>query len=221
MTSRVIPKEQLTAYQRWELLGLDDDQAKQSQRGKSPEEELAVSLPTAQELEEIHRQSAQEGFKLGHEEGYKAGYEMGRKAGEADSKRFAALVQAFEADIQGQNERLSRELLEMALAVAKQMLRTALKVKDGLVLQVLQEAINSLPELSGHLRILVHPDDVEAVTAVLAAEHTHFTAKVIADNRVERGGARIETNHSEVNAELPIRWQEIIDRLGTDNAWLD
>jgi flagellar assembly protein FliH len=221
MTSRVIPKEELTAYQRWELLGLEDTSDNPvQQRHAPPEETHAINLPTAEDLERIQQQAAQEGFKLGHEEGYKAGYEMGQKAGEAAAKRFGQLVETLNGTLLGQDEKLSRELLDLALAVSKQMLKTALKVKDGLILEVLREAVNSLPGLSGHLRLVVHPDDVQVINEFMVAEHGHFTAKVLADSRVERGGFRIETNTSEVDGELPVRWQEIVDCLGTDSAWL-
>jgi flagellar assembly protein FliH len=223
MSSRVIPKEQLTAYQRWELLGLDDDgQGSSTGQIRPPQDEpVAVSLPTAEDLERIHQQAAQEGFKAGHEEGYKAGYEMGRKAGEADVKRFAELVASLDGEILRQDDKLSGELLNLALAVAKQMLRTALKVKEGLVLEVLREAMNAMPDLNGRLRVIVHPEDLQAVSQYLDEEHAHFSARVMTDNRIERGGFRIESSHSEVDGELPARWQEIIDCLGTDSTWLD
>lgn len=224
MSSRVIPKEELTAYQRWELLGLDEP----ALQAPPPEEEapveempVTVNLPTAEDIERIQQQAAQEGFQAGHEEGYKAGYEMGRQAGEADVSRFAELVESLNGELLRQDERLARELLDLALAVARQMLRVSLRTKEGLVLEVIKEAINSLPAMSGHLRIVIHPDDQRVVSDFVAAEHLHLSARVVADSRVERGGFRIETNHSEMDGELPIRWQEIIDCLGTDSAWLE
>ncbi len=222
MTSRVIPKEHLTAYQRWELLGIEDVSNSYDRQEQTPAEEThAINLPTADDLERIHQQSAQEGFKIGHEEGYRAGYEMGRQAGEASAQRLASLVESLDAELLRQDERLSRELLALALAVSKQMLQTALKVKEGLVLEVLREAMNSLPGLAGHLRVMAHPDDLQVINEYLLAEHGHFSARAVADSRVERGGFRIETNNSEVDGELPIRWQEIVDCLGTDSAWLE
>jgi flagellar assembly protein FliH len=222
MASRVIPKEELTAYQRWELLGLEDTSGNPTQRRHDPPEEThAINLPTAEDLERIHQQSAQEGFKLGHEEGYKAGYEMGRQVGVGVAKRFTELVKSLDGAMLRNDEKLAKELLDLALAVSKQMLRTALKVKEGLVLEVLREAMNSLPGLSGHLRIMAHPDDLQVVSEFLAAEHGHFSARAVADARMERGGFRIETTNSEVDGELPIRWQEIVDCLGTDSAWLE
>jgi flagellar assembly protein FliH len=224
MSSRVIPKEQLTAYQRWELIGLEDSGPGFHQGDVSrpvPEPVEAINLPTAEEMERIQQQAAREGFNHGHEEGYKAGYEKGRMAGEADARRLAELVESMDMELLRQDEMLSRELLDLALAVAKQMIRTTIKVKDGVVLDVLREALDSLPGLTGHLRVMVHPADLQLINDFLASDQAHFSAKAIGDNRMERGSFRIESSQSEVDGDLQTRWQEIVDCLGADSRWLD
>lgn len=220
MSSRIIPKEQLTAYQRWELLGFDESTPSSAEGGAAAEDPVTVNLPTAEELERIHQQAAQEGFKIGHEEGYKAGYEMGRQAAAGDAERLAALIQDIDGELLKQDDKLAREVLDLALAVAKQMLRSSLKVKEGLVLEVIREALNSLPALASHMRIVVHPDDLRLVSEFLSSEQAHFTARAVPDPRIERGGFKIESSHSELDGELAVRWQEIIDCLGTDTGWL-
>lgn len=220
MASPVIPKEQLTAYQRWELAGFDEPSAGK-RRKVEEKEELALHLPTAEDLERIQQQAAQEGFKLGKEEGYKAGFEAGRKAADAMKARLEDMAEALEQEQLRQDEEISRELLDLALALSRQMLRTALKVKEGLVLEVIREAMNALPSLSGHTRMMVHPDDLEALRAFMEAEHVHFSYKVVPDGRMERGGFRIESSNGEVDGQLPVRWREIVDCLGGDSEWLE
>ncbi|MFA5081016.1 MAG: flagellar assembly protein FliH [Hydrogenophilaceae bacterium] len=219
MTSPVIPKENLTAYQRWELLGFDDKPA--AARQGTPEDELVASLPTAEELERMQQQAAQEGFKSGHEEGYKAGYAAGRKAAEAMAARLGAMASALDQEQLHQDEEIARELLDLALAVSRQMVRTALRVKPGIVQEAIREALTELPSLSGHLRILVHPEDVEPLREFMESEHGHFSFKVVPDSRLERGGFRIESSHCEVDGQLPVRWREIVDCLGSDSEWLE
>lgn len=219
MASPVIPKENLTAYQRWELLGFDDKPA--AAKPPSPEEELVASLPTAEELERMQQDAAQEGFKSGHEEGYKAGYEAGRKAVGAVAARLAALTEELDQEQLRQDEGIARELLDLALAVARQMIRTSLRVKPGIVQEAIREALTALPSLTGHLRILVHPDDVEPLREFMESEHGHFSFKVVPDSRLERGGFRIESSHCEVDGQLPARWREIVDCLGSDAEWLE
>lgn len=217
MASPVIPKENLTAYQRWELLGFDDKPAAPA----GPEERLPMALPTAEELEQMHQQAAQEGFRIGHEEGYKAGYEAGKAAAARVAAQLAGLAEALDQEQLSQDKEIAEELLDLALAVARQMVRTTLQVKRGVVLELVREALGALPSLTGHLRILAHPDDVEPLREFMDAEHGHFSFKVVADGRIERGGFRIEAAHGEVDAQLPVRWREIVDCLGSDAEWLE
>jgi flagellar assembly protein FliH len=221
MASRVIPKEQLTAYQRWELSGLEGHGQPGGQAPTRRPEEAAVGLPTAEQVEQIHNQAREEGYKMGQEEGYKAGYEAGRQAAQKYAGQLADLARALDAERLRQDPAIAGEVLALALAVAKQMLRTALGVKDELVLAVIRDALNSLPSLTGHLRILLHPDDVETVREFMHQEHGHMSVRVAADARIERGGFRLESNFSEVDGQLPSRWQTIVECLGADDKWLE
>ena len=169
----------------------------------------------------MHQEAAREGFKIGQEEGYKAGYEAGKKAVEAAAARLTALAEALDQEQLRQDEEIAQELLDLALVVARQMVRTTLSVKQGLVLEAVREALTALPSLSGHLRILVHPDDVEALRVFMESEHSHFSFKVVPDGRLERGGFRIESSHCEVDGQMPVRWREIVDCLGSGSEWLD
>lgn len=79
--SKVIPKEQLTAYQRWELAAIDDEGSSRTHttqtNGQSQVDKTAahVVLPTAEDIERLHQEAWQEGYTLGIEEGRKAGFE--------------------------------------------------------------------------------------------------------------------------------------------------
>lgn len=222
MPSSLIPKEALTAYQRWELATLDEAQGGASATGEAMRrDQPALNLPTAEDVERIHQQAAQDGHRVGREEGYKAGYQAGRKAGEAHAGLLKDLAAALDAERLRQDETLSREVLDLALAVARQILRSAVRVKEGVVVEAIREALGSLPSLSGHIRILVHPDDVDTVREFMAAEHGHFSVRVAGDAAIEQAGFRLESNHSEVDGRLPVRWREIIDCLGVDDEWLE
>jgi flagellar assembly protein FliH len=78
--SKVIPKEQLTAYQRWELAAFEDSglgqRAAATPSPPTPTlrtKRSKVVLPTAEEVEELHQEAWREGYNLGQEEGRKAG----------------------------------------------------------------------------------------------------------------------------------------------------
>lgn len=224
MNGKVIPKEQLTAYQRWELGGLDGDQDMPVQvnpETKRQEESTPVVLPTAEELERIHQQAWQEGYRLGREEGHKAGYETGAQDARVYLERLKLLAEAMDADRLRQDEQLAREVLELAIAIAQQVVRTSLKVKPMQMLAMVREAIANLPALTGHTRLVVHPEHAPFVRECLANEYAHLAWKVVEDPSLEPGGFRVENAHSEMDASMEVRWRDIVTALGADASWLD
>jgi flagellar assembly protein FliH len=222
--SKVIPKEQLTAYQRWELAPFDESDTARPPRAAGTQSEDGngkVVLPTAEEVERLHQDAWREGYDLGLEEGRKAGFEMGLQAGEAQVRLLQTLVQTLEAARLRQDEEVAREVLTLALTMAQQVVRKAIQVKPDLVLEALREALLSLPVLNGHHKLVVHPDHVELTREWLAHEHGHLSWKVVSDPQMERGGFRLESAYSEMDGSLRARWREITDCLGIDDdSWL-
>ena len=202
MSSNIIPKEQLSAYQRWELNSLDGSAAR-----------TTVPLPTAEEVENTHQQAYQEGFATGYREG--------KSKVDTELARLTQLMSALDGALSQFDEALSQNLLSLSLDIAKQMLREALRVRPELVLPVIREAVNGLPQASQHPHLKLHPDDAALVRSLMADELNHFHWKLIEDSRVERGGCRVETTNSEIDATMESRWKRILVALGSDGAWLE
>jgi flagellar assembly protein FliH len=224
MNSKVIPKEQLTAYQRWELGVLDGADERIPMTADNAEAEsdnpVTVALPTAAELERLQQEAWQEGYRLGMEEGRRAGFETGQKEAQAYVQRLKALSEALDAERLRQDEHVAKEILELALVLARQLLRSALQVKPDLILPVVRDALTNLPTLTGHTRIIVHPESAESIRQWLAQEHSHLSWRVVEDTTLAPGGFRIENAHSELDASMETRWREIVDCLGVTTSWL-
>jgi flagellar assembly protein FliH len=233
--SRVIPKEHLTAYQRWELGSIDSGSLEPGSvvtvpepsppppppPPPEPEPVFSVAMPTAEDLERIQREAWQEGYDLGVEEGRKAGYDAGYKTGEEAAERLKQLAEALSVESLRQDEAIAREILELALNVAQQLMRATIKARPQSILVVIREALQSLPTLSGHHKVVVHPDDASVVHDWLAREHGHLSWKVLEDEQMSPGGFRFESAHTELDASMETRWREITGCLGTDTSWID
>lgn len=224
--SKVIPKEQLTAYQRWELGSVEEAGAASVSPHSNPtaagkDESLRVALPTAEQLEQLHQEAWQEGYNLGLEEGRKAGYAAGAGEVERHAQQLKALAEALDAGLLRQDETVAEEVLSLSLAVANQLVRAALRVKPELILAAIREAMAALPSMDSHHRILVAPEHAEMVRDWLAREHGHLTWKVVEDAQLDPGGFRFESAHSELDGSLETRWREIVECLGADPRWLD
>lgn len=223
--AKIIPKEQLSAYQRWELSALDEVVSEQQPDGAAEDDAVTdmvstLVLPTAEDVEHIHQQAYQEGFSSGRQEGLTSGYQEGQRQAEQEAVRWQTLVDSLSESLAHFEDGLADEILHLTLTIAKQVLRRALHVKSDLILPVVKEAIGGLTQHYQHPRIMVHPDDAALVRTYLAEDGGRAPWIVSEDADIERGGCRIETVNSEIDATLQSRWQHLVAALGQEDFWL-
>lgn len=192
------PKEQLTAYQRWELDVFDDARD-------------GVQLPTADQLQRIQQQAYQEGFA--------AGMKDGRVESQAIAHRMQLLMTELHQSMAQFEQAMAQEIMDLALDIARQMVRSALQADPALVLAVVREAIDSLPQTRQNPTLVLHPEDARLVREMLAQEYRNEVWRIVEDPHVERGGCRVEVATSEIDANMESRWQRIVSALGSDAPW--
>ena len=219
--SELVAKEQLTAYQRWELPTFDVVE--------QPVEVLpAISLPTAADIEQIQKQAYDEGHAEGHAEGYAKGYDEGaqqardeEKIARDETQRLVEIIRSLDQEFQQVDQQVAQNLLDLALEIAKQMLHQSLKVQPELLLPVINEAIKELPHFNQHVHLVLHPSDVEMVRSKMGEQFEHTGWKILEDAKMEPGGCRAETQHSQIDASLNTRWKRVVSSIGQDNSWLE
>lgn len=205
MSDAATPKEHLTAYQRWELPAFD--------MVEKADTAPTIGLPTAAQLEHIHIQA--------HEEGYQAGYAEGLKQAGTEAQRMEKMLESLNKELQQVNQQIAQDLLNLALEISKQMLQQALKIKPELLLNVVRAAINELPYFNQNAHLVLHSDDAVLLRTSMGEQLLHTGWKIFEDNQIERGGCRVETAHSQIDATLPKRWQRVVASIGQENAWLE
>ncbi len=198
MSESIISGAQDKRYQPWQLASFDGP------RGRG--------LPTAAEMERVHQQA--------REEGRAAGYQEGRKRGEADAQRLAALLASAQAGLSQLDQAVADQLLALALEIARRIVSEALAARPELICPVVQEAVRCLPEFEQPVRILLHPEDAALVQSQLAAQAAAGGWLIAADGAIERGGCRLRTATTEVDATLSGRWQRVLAALGQNRDWL-
>src|SRR2546422_11361556 len=122
MSNAVIPKEQLSAYQRWEMASFGDDRPNTTVSISLP----TVALPTNEEVAAIRESARQEGYAAGHAEGY----DNGLSAAQHDIDRELAVVrqiaEVFGTEVAQADEKMAQDMLDLALDLAKAMLKSTL-----------------------------------------------------------------------------------------------
>ena len=203
MSNAALPKEQLSAYQRWELDSFDAPR----KNGK------LAALPTASQLERLHQQA--------HEEGYAAGRREGSAKVAAEAQRLQQLVAALTEEAQRFDQRVADDLLGLALTISKQVLQQALKVRPELILAVINEVLGQLPLSHQRARLVLHPEDATLVQLALGDRLKQAGWEIVKNAEIRRGGCRLESNECEVDATIERRWQRVVEAIGSDHAWTE
>ncbi len=214
MSNPAIPKEQMTAYERWELPNFGSDGTgnaghfSASTHPHGGRKSGGVVLPTAAQVANIQQQA--------YDEGYAAGAQLAAR----EAQRMASLADSMAQAFQQLDQQVSQDVLTLALEVARQMLQQALKVNPEMLLGVINSAITSLPHFNQGAHLVMHPDDAALVRAKMGEQLAHGGWKIFEDSNIERGGLRVDTAHSQIDATLATRWQHIATALGQDSSWL-
>ena len=161
-----------------------------------------------------------QGRQIGQHEGYDIGLAQGREQAKIEIERLQNLLASVDEALASIDKQFPQAILDIALAVAQQMLGVSLRHQPEQVLTVIREALASLPQLQqSTLQLRMHPDDIEGLAPLLKSLGTIQIERFIADPAIERGGCFIVGSHLEVDLSLATRWQQVIAALGRDDRW--
>lgn len=207
-SSKVISAESLTAYERWEL---PDVQSPAARRSRVEDVDASAVKPlTAAQLEQIRKAAQREGYDAGYKEGTAAG----QKEVRATVQRLTQIINAFSSPLQEVDATVEQELVTLALAIARQIIRRELKADPGHVVGVVREALAALPAAARRVTIHLQPDDAALVREALAAgagEEANW--RIVEDALLTRGGCRIHAEHSQIDATVEKRMAAIVAQL--------
>jgi len=165
------------------------------------------------------------------EQAYRDGMEAGRQAtalaleGALERQRaeLEALIAGVNELVHNFEQTLANDVLSISVELAKLIVRQSLRVKPEVVVAVLKEAMASLPGLSEQTVLVLNPADAALLRRVAEGEPAlsalHW--KIVEDAQIERGGCKLETPSTEVDATLETRWRRVIASLGRDDGWLE
>jgi flagellar assembly protein FliH len=181
-----------------------------------------------EELEAIREAARQQGYAEGFEAGQATGHASGHEDGLALGRQEAAAELAHLQSIAGEfgkavteaDESIAADVLELALHLARNMVRTAFEVRPELILPVVREAVDYLPTLQQPALLVLNPEDALIVRGSIGHELEKSGWRIIEDINVARGGCRIDTASNQIDAQIASRWQRLAHALGRDVQWL-
>lgn len=170
---------------------------------------------TAGRLQELQQQAYDEAFQKGHAEGVAAGEALIRQRAARYDELLRALVKPFDR----LDESVEKQLVELAIAMVKQLFRREVKINPTHVIGVVREAVQLLPISSRNVQVHLHPDDASLVRDSLSPAEGEPAWNIVEDPLITLGGCRITTDNSQIDATAEARLQSVINNvLGDERA---
>ncbi len=186
----------------------------------------AIEKMQQQAYDEAFAQGKQEGYEKGYQEGqsrgYEAGFVEGKQEGEKkgyddnldllrkQSAEFVSLLESLAEPFKDLDETVEKELVNLAIGIANQLVRREIKSDPGQIVAVISEAIAALPIAVQNISLLIHPEDVELVKNALALEDMSSSWNIIEDPLITRGGCKVKTETSLVDNTVENRLAMIV-----------
>jgi len=174
---------------------------------------LRRKMPTLGGLADLQAEAHKEAFEQGLIEGRQAG----RAEVQAQADRLTGMFHDLAKPFDALDKEVERELLTLAMALARQIVRRELKTDPTQIIGILREAMAALPVATRDVRVHLHPEDAVVVKQHLASAENQRAWTIIEDPVMARGGCRITTHTSRIDARLETRLGRILSELlGTE-----
>nr|MBS0021163.1 flagellar assembly protein FliH [Gammaproteobacteria bacterium] len=213
-----------SAYSRWQMPSVGTDAP-----GVSAAEAGNTQPLTAMELESLQRQAYDEGFAAGRGDGFLQGKREGLDAAASECRsqvdRLQAILRCLAAPLESLDEEVERSLAALAVAIARQVVRRELAARPEQIVAVVHESLEALPTAARHVTLHLHPDDVALVNEVLCEEIENAQWVMREDATLDRGGCRVESDSSRIDASVAHRLAcviaQVLDGEGADAPVMD
>jgi len=159
-------------------------------------------------LAAIERDAHAEGF----EQGERAGTEAAGITARGLLRRLAATIDELSSTRQDVLRRTERQVVELAMAIAKHMLQRELNVDRGLLLAMARVALDGLGDHEA-ATIRLHPDDYALARASADREWASDQVTVVADPVVEQGGCLVQCAGGLMKVGLESQFNELARAL--------
>lgn len=220
------------AWQRWQMAPLERRQ--RERQTDSTADQKPAELPRRRREDHVSMTL----FNLAKEEaetkGYEAGYAKGFDAGYADAEAKVRAEQAERLDAElaerlapierlvGQfreaanalDERIARELVELAIETGRQLAGRALEIRPEHILDDVQELLENHAGLTGTRTLYVANDDLTLIDYHLGQSLAAAGWRMRADVNLAPGDCRIEDEEREIDSTDADRWTRLLQAVG-------
>lgn len=224
--ARFIPREELQDFAAW-TPGAFGDLGGGAGLGSKPQAAKPQPKPEAQPPAAPPEPTADQWLARVEEArtvGYQQGYRDGLEALEAAKRQFAQqisaqmgqLVAAFDSQTEALDAQLAGTLVETAVTLARQVVRSEIEQRPEMIVQVAQDAVGAVILSARHLRLRVNPQDLPLVEAGASDLLKARGVMLQADATLQPGGCIVESDLGQVDARIEARWAQAAAVFGSE-----
>ena len=183
----------------------------------------SIQKPTAKELAELEQQrmvtaeSLEVLQKQAYEEGYSQGFAKGLQDAEAVIRErlntIDTIVRFLQTPMAELDQAVIDQLSNLSINIAKKLIRRELKTDPGQIVAVVRETVSALPTGMQNIRISLNPEDVALLRESMKLADGEQAWRIVEDPLLSRGGCKVLTDYSEVDASVEARLSGIIARM--------
>jgi flagellar assembly protein FliH len=170
---------------------------------------------------EAEKRRIEEAYEAAREQGYAAGIAQAKDEARSQAGRFKSLTESYSAAIDSLDFRLSDQVLNLALDVARQVVAGELAARPERILDIVNLALRQMVETTREARLLLNPEDAAIIRPLLNEALDKSRLRIVEDVRIVRGGCLIETPQGDLDATLQARWRQVVAVLGSNRNWID
>ena len=97
------------------------------------------------------------------------------------------------------------EVYALVVVLAQQLVRREIRQEPGELIGVIRESMALLPANKRQVSVMLHPEDVQMVQTMMASAESDSHWNLVEDPLMSRGGCRISTDVSHIDATLEAR----------------
>jgi flagellar assembly protein FliH len=161
-----------------------------------------------EDLTAIEREAWEKGYAEGHEAAT-AAVRQEQQATQVELERrvqnLASILDFMSKPIAALDADVQRQLVTLAGAIARHIVRRELKTQPGEIVGVIRETVALLPMTARDVRVHLNPEDAHIVRSRVADTGGERTWHVTEDPLISRGGCRVSSENSSIDATLEHR----------------
>ncbi len=164
---------------------------------------------------------SQQSYEKSYAKGYMEGLAKGQKEIQEQLAHLPTLLAALSMPIPEVDNQVVDELVKLSMAVVKQMVRRELKISPDEIVAVVREALSLLPATPAEITLELHPDDAKLIRDTLISSSSELHWEIIEDPLLTRGGCRVLTHTSRIDATVEKRMNAIIAEVMGSERMMD